>query len=87
MDEVLRTVRLRIREHQRGIFCRAVMWEAIRCAVTEENVCRALDSLAPEERKYLRAVYEEFPPSLWSDCPSDELSRCAVIEQWCQQPD
>jgi hypothetical protein len=78
-------VRRGIKCHQRGIVCRAVMWEAVRRAITEENVQFVLDALAPEEQRYLRDVYDEFPPSLWSCCSQDEHARCAAIEQWCEQ--
>jgi hypothetical protein len=86
IETAAHNVRRGIKIHQRRIVCRALMWEAIRRAVTEENVRRVLDALGPEERKYLRDIYDEFPPSLWSCCPPDEHSRCAAIEQWCQQP-
>jgi hypothetical protein len=83
LDAAVHKVRIRMKQHQRGIFCRAEMWATIRATITTENAHAVLNSLTAEERAYLRAVYEEWAPSLWSGSSLEDEPLSAAIEAWC----
>jgi hypothetical protein len=85
-DDAVKDIRKRIKQHQRGIFCRAVMWDGIASAVTVGTARGVLDSLPPEDQLYLRDAYAEWPPSLWAQAEAVHPV-CAAIEAWCRRPE
>jgi hypothetical protein len=82
IEQAVRSAGRAIRCHQRGIYCRAVMWEAISAVVTTESAETVFDSLSADEQQYLRDQYSDWPPSLWSCREPEEYARCAAIERW-----
>ena len=83
-EGAVKDVQKRIEQHQLAIVCRALMWEGIVAGLSVERAGEVLDSLPPEDQRYLRDVYAEWPPSLRAQ--REELHPvCAAVETWCNR--
>ena len=82
--DVVRNVVRFIKQHRNKIVCRAVMWDAILDGFAGHEPRVILDALSADDRRYLRAVYDEFTPSLHCRRPEDDPI-LVQLESWCQQ--
>jgi hypothetical protein len=77
--------------YHRGIICPTEMWVSITRALTPANTTGVLDSLPPDAKEQLRAVYLERPPAVYIERPPmapadpDYRSICVQVVRWCEE--
>lgn len=85
-NDPVKQVRKRIIQYKRGIFCRAVMWDAILQDLDGMNAWAVLALLCSEDQRALRAIYEEWPHSLRRPAGKASDLRQSV-EEWLSNSD
>ncbi len=67
--------------YSRGVFCPAVLWEAVSGRLSVGNAGQLLSELSPELQEVLREAYRERPWSLRYGIVDSEVRH--EVEAWC----